>query len=1254
MKKLIYFLLTVFVIVYACSSDNNEPEIRLKYNLTTEVTPVGGGTISPSSGSYSEGQKVTLTAKPSSGYTFKNWSGAATGSELTTTVTMSGHKKVTAVFEKVESNTIIIKDSDWINNIVSVNETEYTFVFKPALLDLYNLNEGDFIVSSISNGYLRQIKSVSTSGNQVTIKTDFASISEAFKDLKIKVNQAFIPDYDHPDFWMADGFRLSEDPKKMITDGIAPIEINRVIFDLDNDLNTTNDQTKVTGTYSLSADMILNVDYDNLRYNKIEFGTIFKQNLNLKGKIGVGINKDTEFLISQIPGGTIFVAGVVLTPVIDLYAGAEVHASGSVETEYVNSKTTSVTIDYNGSDWKTSKDIVSENKFEEPSFSGNAEVRFYVKPKLSIKFYGTVAPNASSEISARAEAQLEDANLKWASYLGLNLDMGIEMKILTKDIFDYSVRVYDEEWLIKEGVIYADTNPEIKLNEIKVLSNSSVELTANISDNGGSKIVRRGFYYGLNANIDGSGNNDTWIDAGKGSGSFTKTINGLKTNTTYYFVAYSENEAGLKSFSEEKKILTESSIPVITINKPEDKTPYQKGDKVIIEATAKDSDASIKNVSIYIDNIKEKEFTSPQSNYSYTWDTSEATAEAHKIKVIATDDTGIKGEKEITVTVRDGNLEITQPNSQTVWQDGDQNKEIKWNTGDLGGKVSLELYQEGEEKVTLTDSGHTDNDGSFSLDVDFGGIEGKNYRIRIASIEFPDKFAFSSNFELQSAENLAPIASIEINPKDKEEIDSDKVTLAWNFSDPENDDLTYDVYFGTSNNPPKVTSIKQKENRFDVLNLNSGTAYFWYIIGYDGNGNNTKSEIWTFQTIENQEKTFVPDDVFEDWMIKKGYDDVMDNYVITSNISNLTELILPYAYQIKDFTGIEGFKNIEYLFVIDPQIKILDLSNNPELKRLELRGFNAIESLIIDKNFLLEEIYCPNHVLSEIDVRANIALKKLYIKYGSLTSLDVKNNRNLTELNFSENQVTSIDVSQNNLLSNFSCYGNPLSCIQVNESQKNDRPANWYQDPDDFYSTNCSSAISPLDSNGLTPNINNLVPTYILDEMKQLGMDINTGGNPPNIANSYYASPFILEASNIEDDTVGYTFASFYFKFYDLNFENLTLKLNSKNADEESIGIGSFLAGNGSDFTVFSKVVATRNGEDADLIYVISGTIVNGGIENMQFSNFMLDNKGNPTGSWIDNGSGRVIHDSDGFSPIVDSFKRLPSKKKLKDINEKI
>lgn len=71
-----------------------------EYQLTTSVSPLGGGTVTPATGTYySADTVINLTAVAASGYQFVNWTGPVSNSNsATTTVTLNSPQAVTAHF----------------------------------------------------------------------------------------------------------------------------------------------------------------------------------------------------------------------------------------------------------------------------------------------------------------------------------------------------------------------------------------------------------------------------------------------------------------------------------------------------------------------------------------------------------------------------------------------------------------------------------------------------------------------------------------------------------------------------------------------------------------------------------------------------------------------------------------------------------------------------------------------------------------------------------------------------------------------------------------------------------------------------------------------------------------------------------------------------------------------------------------------------------------------------------------------------
>jgi len=156
------------------------------------------------------------------------------------------------------------------------------------------------------------------------------------------------------------------------------------------------------------------------------------------------------------------------------------------------------------------------------------------------------------------------------------------------------------------------------------------------------------------------------------------------------------------------------------------------------------------------------------------------------------------------------------------------------------------------------------------------------------------------------------------------------------------------------------------------------------------------------ERVENYQpnKTFIPDQNFEQALIDGGYDTTIDTYIDDSSMLGVTQLDLSNR-QITDFTGLEEFVN---------------------LTDLNLSG-NAVTSVPL-------------------------------VNLNKLTTLNLSNT-GLTELDLSQNSnITSLDLSVNSA----------LSCVKVNPQVYQQVPSGWIYDSTTSFELECDCPTLSLTS----------------------------------------------------------------------------------------------------------------------------------------------------------------------------------------------
>lgn len=194
-------------------------------------------------------------------------------------------------------------------------------------------------------------------------------------------------------------------------------------------------------------------------------------------------------------------------------------------------------------------------------------------------------------------------------------------------------------------------------------------------------------------------------------------------------------------------------------------------------------------------------------------------------------------------------------------------------------------------------------------------------------------------------------------------------------------------------------------------------------------------------------------------------------------------------------------------------------------------------------------------------------------------------------------------------------------------------------------------------------DIQRLVPLSTIQKVRELGITIYDGRNPPNVEGIYLLARNYMTKSSVPDESSDPNgFADYRIRIYRQDQKNLTASLDTKAVNQNTgavistaTGQGTLLAGSGNYFSLFVVLESKRTNSTtrSRTLEVYSGEIAAGGIRNLQSTLFMLDDYGDPNDELIPVNTGRAFKDSNGFSERLGSF-RVAAPENTSDLSSKI
>jgi hypothetical protein len=352
-----------------------------------------------------------------------------------------------------------------------------TLKFSGSSDTLTQIKPGNVIVSAPTtaapDGFLQKVKTVNQVGNEVVVETEPAMLTDAISEgeasgttalgvANLRSSQALRP-----------GVRVQSANLIQPRLNVLNTNFDKVLFDIDGDVTTVNDQIKMTG----NVQMDVNLDF-NLKIVPCvalppvcvqDFLTALRINqtarLEVTGQLDKSITK--EFDIANYEFDPIVfnvgVVPVVLNPVLVVSVRLDGTASAKLVFKATQTFTGRYGVHFDGTNWSP----VFENNLtfvqEPPTFDATLYAKANANANFKIKLYGSEENRAYVTANAFVDLDVKSArNPTFILSAGLSLDVGLHAKVLGIKLADFDKRVLDfKKQLLAGDLAIAPSTPKI-------------------------------------------------------------------------------------------------------------------------------------------------------------------------------------------------------------------------------------------------------------------------------------------------------------------------------------------------------------------------------------------------------------------------------------------------------------------------------------------------------------------------------------------------------------------------------------------------------------------------------------------------------------------------------------------------------------------------------------------------------------------------------------------------------------------------
>lgn len=343
--------------------------------------------------------------------------------------------------------------------LTSVSSDGVTYTFAKMTPVLAAVAPGEIMVAAPSNaapdGFLRWVTGINTSGGQVVVQTQAATLEDAIQQGEIHVSKHLTP-ADIASMTALPGVSLAKSAGMAPGDGFFFDIKDVVLYDKDGNLGTTDDQIKANGSLVLAPDIAF--DWIRKAGSPQGFQWVFsvEETAELEFQMEVELVKaELKWEVARLYLGTIVVfvgpVPVVFTIEMPIYLRGDGKVSVGITTKVTQQARVSAGLRrYEDGSTSPIRSLTNSFSFEPPRLSAGLEFKGYVDPPLGLLLYGVAGPFASVTPYLKLEADVL-ATPWWKLYGGLDATVGVKGEVLGHSLGDYTEVVIDYKILLAQA-----------------------------------------------------------------------------------------------------------------------------------------------------------------------------------------------------------------------------------------------------------------------------------------------------------------------------------------------------------------------------------------------------------------------------------------------------------------------------------------------------------------------------------------------------------------------------------------------------------------------------------------------------------------------------------------------------------------------------------------------------------------------------------------------------------------------------------